>query len=109
MAAIPRTLAAGALCALLLAAPAPAAARVTVSVEFVYGGVLACGLGIFIAFGGSWDIDLADRLPSGALLEVGAGRSRLGLPLPALELVDDADGGLRSHERLHFDLLRWRF
>ena len=93
------------LCALFLAAPAPAAARVTVSVEFVYGGVVGCGLGIFVYLADSWEIPLATRGLQGALVEFSAGRARVGVPLPSLSLVDEQV----PRRALQVDLFRWGF
>lgn len=100
------TAAAGALCALLLATPAPAAARVTISVEVAYGGVLVGGVGFFLYLGASWDVPLAMRDLPTSLLEIGPGRTRLGVPLPRLD-ADPDDAPARPE--VSFDLLRWRF
>lgn len=96
-------------CALtLLAAPGPADARVTVTVEFAYGAVVAGGVGIFIAFGGSWDVSLAERGLPTALLEVRDGTVRAGLPLLSPRLT--VDGPERATvDGVQLDLLRWRF
>lgn len=101
--------AAGSLCALLLVAPAPAAARVTVSVEVIYGGVAGCGLGLFFYFAGSWEVPFAARNLQSALLEISDGRARVGVPLPSLHFESDLDGGQRPHDAIQLDLLRWRF
>lgn len=101
--------AAGSLCALLLAAPAPAAARGTVTVEVVYEGVIGCGLGIFIYFAGSWEAPFAPRGLQSALLEFSDGRARVGVPVPALRFGSDPAGEQSSHDSIQFDLLRWRF
>lgn len=97
------------LCALLLVSPAPAAARVTISIEVVYGGVAGCGLGLFFYFAGSWELPFAARNLQSALLEISDGRARVGLPVPSLRFDGDLDGGQRSHDTVQLDLLRWRF
>ncbi len=98
----------GAVCALLLLAPVPASAGVTITFE-VAGGVVACGLGFLFYFGGSWEASLADRGLQGTLLELSDGRVRLGVPVPSLNLVSDPAGEEVAHEALQLDLLRWRF
>jgi len=100
---------AGALCALLLVAPTPAAARVAVTVEFAVGGVAACGVGFFLYFAGSWESAFAARGLQGAMLEISEGRARLGVPIPALGLVSDPAGEQVAHDAIQLDLLRWRF
>ena len=104
-----KTAAAGALCALLLATPIPASATATITVEFAYGGVAACGIGFFVYIAGSWEVPFATRSLQGALLEVGDGRARFGVPLPSLSVVSDPSGLQGPHDALQFDLLRWRF
>lgn len=99
----------GLLCALLLAAPIPAAASGTVTVEVAYGGVIGCGLGIFIFFAGSWEVPFAPRDLQGALLELGDGRARVGVPVPVLRFGNGQDGEQTSHDSIQFDLIRWRF
>ncbi len=101
--------AAGSLCALLLATPTPATARVTVTVEVVYGGVIGCGLGLFVYFAGSWEIPFAASGLQSALLELGGGRTRLGVPVPSLSLGSSPDGEQRAHDAILLNLLRWRF
>jgi len=97
------------LCALLLAAPTPAAARVVVSIEFVYGGVVGCGLGFFLYFAGSWEVPFAARSLQSALVEISDGRARVGVPVPSLSLGSDPDGEQRARDAIRLDLLRWRF
>lgn len=100
---------AGVLSALLLAAPTPASARVTVTVEVAYGGVIVGGIGLFIYIGGSWEVSLAGRSLPTALLEIREGRAQLGVPLPRLHLDSVTAGTAATDEQLRIDLLRWRF
>lgn len=100
---------AAALCALVLGAPSPAAARVTVTVQIAYGAVVVGGVGIFIAVGGAWDLGFAGRALPTALLEVANGTVRPGIPLPALNLEPESTGADRAAPSVRFDLLRWRF
>lgn len=100
--------AAAAVCATLLAAPVPAPARVVVTVEVAYGGIVAGGVGVFIYFGSSWEVPFAaGDLPT-ALVEITPGRTRFGVPLPSLG-PDPGQTGSRSIDALHLDLVRWRF
>lgn len=95
------------LCGLLLAAPLPAAARVTFTVQFAYGSVLVGGVGFFIYLAGGWEFPLASRELPTTLLEIRADRVRFGLPLlfprPAPGAVDARGQGVQ------LDLVRWRF
>ena len=109
MIALKKAATAGVMCALLLVAPATASAQGTVTVEVAYGGVAVCGVGIFFYFAGSWEIPFVPRALQGALLELGAGRARLGVPLPSLHFDADSSGEPVAHDAIHFDLLRWRF
>lgn len=100
--------AAVAVCAALFAAPTPASARVVVTVEVAYGGIVAGGVGLFIYFGGSWEVPFAvGELPT-ALLEITPGRTRFGVPLPSLG-PDPGQTGTPVIDALHLDLVRWRF
>ena len=101
--------AAGALCALLLAAPTSAPAQVTITVEIVSGGVVGCGLGVFFYFFASWESHLTGHEPTGALFELADGRTRVGVPIPTLNLVGDPAGDQAPHDAIQVDLLRWRF
>jgi hypothetical protein len=104
-----RTLIAVSLCALLLGAPAPASARVTVNVQIAFGAVVAGGVGFFVSIGGSGELPFAPRSLPTAVLEVSDGRASLGVPLPSLELVPDpADDG-NPPARVQVNLVRWRF
>lgn len=98
-----------ALCALLLARPAPAAARVTVTVEFAYGGLAACGVGFFLYFASSWEVPFAARRLQGPLLELSDGQAHLGVPIPSFRLGGDPSGEQVAHDAIQLDLLRWRF
>jgi hypothetical protein len=109
MSNLKRTAAAGLLCTLLLVAPAPAAAGVTVTVEIVYGGVIGCGLGFFLYFAGAWEVPFAERAPQGVLLELSEGRARLGVPIPSLGLGSDPSGEPAPRDEIRLDLVRWRF
>jgi hypothetical protein len=109
MSVSPKKTLAGLLCALLLAAPAPAAAKVSVTIEVAYGGVIGCGLAFFVYFGGTWESGLAGRGLQSALIEVGDGPAHLGVPIPSLVLLDDAAAAPAGHRRVQLDLLRWRF
>ena len=100
---------AAALCALLLGAPAPAAARVTVTVHVAYGAVVVGGVGIFIAVGGSWDPGFAGQPLPTALLEVANGAVHTGIPLPGLDAQADPIDADGSAINVKLDLFRWRF
>ena len=104
-----KTAAVGALCALLLVAPTPASARVTVSVEVAYGGVVGCGLVFLLSFSGSWEAGLAAHELQGALLELEGGRAQVGVPIPSLRFDGDASGDQVQRDTIQLDLLRWRF
>jgi hypothetical protein len=104
-----RTVIVGALCLALLGAPVPAAARVTVTFQFAYGAVVVGGVGVFIAVGGTWDLGLARRDASAALLELGEGGLRAAVPVPALCLAPDPAEPERAVPGVRVDLLRWRF
>ena len=104
-----KTAAAGALCALLLTAPTPASARVTISVEVAYGGVVGCGLVFLLYFSGSWEAGFGARSLQGALLELSDGRAQWGVPLPSLGLGSDPSGDQVQRDTIQLDLLRWRF
>ena len=109
MSVTPKKALVGLLCALLLAAPAPASAKVTVTIEVAYGGVVGCGLAFFVYFGGAWESGLAGRALQSALIEVGDGPAHLGVPIPSLAPVNDAAAEPAGHQRVQLDLLRWRF
>lgn len=104
-----RGVVAGALCALILAAPAPVAARVTVTVQIAYGAVVVGGVGLFVAVGGSWELPFANRDLPTALLEIGDGNFRPGIPLPSLSGGYDPAAADHSVPGVRIDLLRWRF
>jgi hypothetical protein len=93
-----------------LGSPAPATARVIVSVEFVYGSVAAGGVGIFVALSGSWEAFARDGGIPDALIEVRGTRVRLGMPLVPLQAAADDDAGDRPvADGLLLNLVRWRF
>lgn len=98
---------AGALAALALAAPVTASARATVTVQIAYGGFVAGGVSVFVYLSGAWELPLAMRDLRTSLLEVSAGRARLGVPLPSLRTREDADDP--RGDGLQVDLVRWRF
>lgn len=106
-----RSIAAIAVAGLLaLGAPAPAAARVVISVEFVFGGVAAGGLGIYVAASGTWSSFAAKRDIPDALLEVRGTRPRFGIPFAPLPALSGDEYGERpAADGLNLNLLRWRF
>lgn len=97
-----------ALTAALLFAPAPAAARVTVTVEIAYGGVVVGGVGFFVYIAGSWEYPLAGREIPTALLEVRGDGCRWGVPLPQPRLAPGEGAGAAADGAL-LDLVRVRF
>lgn len=105
-----RAVAAAGAAVLLLARPAPASARVTVSVEFVFGGVAVGGIGIFVALSGTWETFAALEGIPDALVEFRGTRPRLGIPfaLPQPLPGDDQTGRPPTGGPL-FNLVRWRF
>jgi len=104
-----KLIAAALVCAIILSTSSPAAASVSVTVEFAYSGVVLGGVGLFVYFGGSWEIPFAGRNIPTALLEIREGRARLGVPLPSLPLATDMSGAPGPGGALHIDLLHWRF
>ena len=104
-----RMLVAAALAALLLAAPAPAAARVVITVQVAYGSVVVGGVGFFLFFAGSWEVPFVPRDLPTSLVDVQGSRVRLGVPLPSLCLDAGDAGSPEAEARMQLELLRWRF
>lgn len=98
-----------ALCAALVAAPAPAAAYVTVTVEFVYGGIVVGCVGIFVAIGGTWDMPFVRRPLQTALIEVGPAGTSLGVPVPSFAAAADQPDGAAARGGVQLDVVRWSF
>ena len=96
------------LAAAQLLSPAPAHARVTISIEIAYGGIVVGGVGFFVYIAGAWEIPLAERGIPTALLEVRGDGSRWGVPLirPRAAALERRE---RGGEGFEVDLLRWRF
>jgi len=102
--------AAAAACLVALGSPTPAAAGVTVSVEFVYGSVAVGGMGIFIALAGSWETLVDSPGVPDALVEVAGSRTRFGMPLaPLLPFSPDDPADRPAADRILLNLVRWRF
>lgn len=87
---------------ILFGVPAPAAARVAVSVELAFGGMVVGGVGFFVYLAGSWGFSRGTRDVPTALVEVCGNRARLGVPLPL-------PGYDFERDVVRFDLVRWRF
>jgi hypothetical protein len=102
--------AAAAACLVALGRPTPAAAEATVSVEFVYGSVAVGGMGIFIAFAGSWEALAGGEVVPDALVEVAGKRMRFGMPLaPLLPFSPEDPADRPAFDGVLLNLVRWRF
>jgi hypothetical protein len=96
-------------CALMLGAPATAAARVTVTLQFAFGAVAVGGVGFFIVVGAAGDLGFAGHDLPTALLEVAKGEVRAGVPVPALDVKADPIDADQTGPAVRLDLFRWRF
>jgi hypothetical protein len=102
--------AAAAACLVAFGKPTTAAAEVTVSVEFVYGSVAVGGMGIFIAFAGSWEALAGEEVVPDALVEVAGSRMRFGIPLaPLLPFPPEDPTARPAVDGVLLNLMRWRF
>ncbi len=84
-------------------------ARVTVTVQIAYGGVVVGGVGFFFYLAGSWEMSLAERGFPTALLEIRNDGVRFGVPLPVPDVASTPAAGDGELDGVRLDLLRWRF
>jgi hypothetical protein len=97
-------------CIVCFGASSPAGARVRVSVQLAVGSAAVGGVALSVALSDSWETLAADGGVPDALIELGGGRMRFGVPLAPLDATIDAPPGDRpAADGLLLTLIRWRF